>query len=57
MAPEMFLNELESATQIDLKRVDMWSICLVAQTMMNPELGSLYRAEMEESGVTNPDIA
>ena len=57
MAPEMFLNELESATQIDLKRADMWSMGLVAHTMMNPELGSPYRAEMEESGVTNPDIA
>ena len=56
MAPEMFLSELESATQEDLKRADMWSLGLVAHTMMNPELGSPYRAEIEESGVASPDL-
>ena len=47
---------MESATQEDLNRADMWSLGLVAHTMMNPELGSPYRAEMEESGVANTDL-
>ena len=57
MAPELFLNKLASATHEDLKRADMWSLALVVHTLMNPELGTPYRAEMEESGATNAEIA
>ncbi len=39
MAPEMQLNQLDSASQDDLKRSDMWSLGLVMHAMMNPELG------------------
>ncbi len=38
MAPEMRLNQLDFASQDDLKRSDMWSLGLVMHAMMNPEL-------------------
>ena len=47
IAPEMQLNQLVLATQEDLKRADIWSVGLVMHTMINPDLGSPYRAESE----------
>ena len=54
MAPEMQLNQLVFASQEDLKRADMWSLGLVMHTMINTDLGSPYRAELEQSSA--PDI-
>ena len=51
MAPEMQLNQLDFASLDDLKRSDMWSLGLVVHTMTNPELGSPYQAEIEQTGV------
>ncbi len=57
MAPEMQLNQLDSASQDDLKRSDMWSLGLVMHAMMNPELGSPYRVEIEPTGVPDTQAA
>ncbi len=57
MAPEMQLNQLDFASQDDLKRSDMWSLGLVMHAMMNPELGSPYRVEIEQTGVPDTQAA
>lgn len=57
MAPEMQLNQLVFASQEDLKRADMWSLGLVMHAMINPDLGSPYRAELEQSGVPDTQVA
>ena len=55
MAPELKLNQITIANQEDLKRADMWSIGMVMHVLMNPELGSPYRAEAEQSGVPDTE--
>jgi hypothetical protein len=54
MAAEMQLNQLVFASQEDMKHAYMWSLGLVMRIMINPDFGSPYRAELEQSGV--PDI-
>ena len=51
MAPEIHLGQLFQANQDDLKKADMWSLGLVMYTMLNPNLRSPYRAEMERAGM------
>ena len=51
MAPEIHLGRLFQANQDDLKKADMWSLGLVMYTMLNPNLHSPYRAEMERAGM------
>ena len=51
MAPEIHLGRLFQANQDDLKKADMWSLGLVMYTMLNPNLRSPYRAEMERAGM------
>jgi hypothetical protein len=37
--------------QEDLKKADMWSLGLVMFTLLNPNLRSPYRAELEQAGM------
>ena len=57
MAPKIQLNQLVFTCQEALKRADMWSFGLVMHTMRNPDLGSPYRAELEQSGVPDTHVA
>lgn len=57
MAPEMQLNQLDFASQENLTRADMWSLGFAMHAMMNPELRSPYRAELEQYGVSDPHDA
>jgi hypothetical protein len=47
MAPEIHLHRLFQAIQEDLKKADMWSLGLMMFTLLNPNLRSPYRAELE----------
>ena len=55
IAPELQLNQLVSAGQEDLSRADIWSLGLVMHSMINPDLGSPYRAELEQ--FNDPEMA
>ena len=57
MAPEMQLNQLVSASQDDLKRADVWSLGLVMHNMVNSDIGSPYRVELEKFGISDTNAA
>ena len=50
MAPEIHTGHLTNASQKDLKMADIWSLGMVAYSMINPNLSSPYRQESESLG-------
>ena len=48
MAPEIQTGALTTATQSDLKKMDMWSLGILAHAMMNPNLSYPYCKEAEQ---------
>jgi serine/threonine protein kinase len=50
MAPEIHIGLLKSVTQSDLKKMDIWSLGLLAYAVVNPNLISSYRKESELLG-------
>ena len=47
MAPEIHTGRLTNASQKDLKMADIWSLGIIAYSMINPNLSSPYRQESE----------
>lgn len=50
MAPEICTSNLATANQSDLKKMDIWSLGLVAFAMVNPNLMNPYCKEAERLG-------
>jgi len=50
MAPEIHMELLTSATQYDLQKTDIWSLGLLAYSLVNPNLANPYRKESEDLG-------
>ena len=51
MAPEIHTGLLGKASQDDLKKTDIWSLGLLAFSMVNPNLTNPYRKEAELLGI------
>ena len=52
MAPEIKTGALTTATQSDLiRKMDIWSLGILAHAMMNPNLSTPYSKEAEQLGV------
>ena len=47
MAPEIHTGRLTNASQKDLKMADIWSLGIIAYSMINPNLSCPYRQESE----------
>ena len=50
VAPEIHMGLLTSAIQLDLQKTDIWSLGLLAYSLVNPNLANLYRKESENLG-------
>ena len=53
----MQLNQLVSASQDDLRRANVWSLGLVMHNMVNSDIGSPYRVELEQFGISDTNAA
>jgi serine/threonine protein kinase len=51
MSPEIHTGRLTNASQDDLKMVDIWSLGIVAYSMINPNLSIPYHQEFQSLGV------
>ena len=55
MAPEIHLDQLTNASQTDLKKMDIWSLGILAYSMINPNLSNPYRKELSGAPFNIPD--